>query len=149
MLCSKLDCQKDFGLIIFSRRIALRGEHAATTRRETCGTHGSLSSTLEGNVAIINFRGKVAARHVLAPSPLGTCVLPSGENYIASSISGKYDFPTKITTHVSLRVTFQSSCVVIFAANQIGDPQNRISEKYSPRLDQGSGGIRRPVHTAG
>ena len=37
----------------------------------------------------------------------------------------------KITTHVKLPVTSQSKCVVIFAANRIGDPRSRISQKYS------------------
>ena len=53
---------------------------------------------------------------------------------IRTSISEKYDLSTKVTTHVKLPVTSQSNCVVIFVANRIGDPQNRISEKYSLRL---------------
>ena len=40
---------------------------------------------------------------------IGTCYNP-----IAASISGKYDFPTKITTHASLPVTPQSNCRIIF-----------------------------------
>ena len=56
-------------------------------------------------------------------------------NLIAESISQKYDSSTKITTRLKLPVTSQSKCIVIFVANRIGDPRNRISEKYSPRLD--------------
>ena len=53
---------------------------------------------------------------------------------IAANNSEKYDYPTtKITTHVSLPVTSQINCVVIFVANPIGDPRNRVSRKYSPR----------------
>jgi hypothetical protein len=50
-----------------------------------------------------------------------------------TSISEKYDFAKKITTHVKFPVTSQSKCVVIFIANRIGDPRSRISPKYSPR----------------
>ena len=53
-------------------------------------------------------------------------------NLIAANISGKYDFSTKITTHAKLPVTSQSKCEVIFVASRIGDPRNRISQKYSP-----------------
>jgi hypothetical protein len=56
-------------------------------------------------------------------------------NFIRTSISEKYDLSTKVTTRVKLPVTSQSNCVVIFVANRIGDPRNRISEKYSPRLN--------------
>ena len=55
---------------------------------------------------------------------------------IRTSIFEKYDLSTKVTTRVKLPVTSQSNCVVIFVANRIGDPRNRISEKYSPRLDR-------------
>ena len=41
---------------------------------------------------------------------------------IAASISGKYEFSTKIATHVKFPVTFQSKGVVIFVENRIGDP---------------------------
>ena len=61
---------------------------------------------------------------------------------IRTSISEKYDFSMKITTRVKLSVTSQVNRVVIFVANRIGDPRNprnRISQKYSPRLDQGLG----------
>ena len=44
-------------------------------------------------------------------------------NLDASSVSGRWDYPTKITTHMSLPVTSQSNCVVIFVANRIGDPE--------------------------
>ena len=56
-------------------------------------------------------------------------------NLIASSISGKHDFPAKVTTHVQLPVTSQSNCIVIFVENGIGDPRNRVFQKYSPRLN--------------
>ena len=51
-------------------------------------------------------------------------------------------FSMKITTQVKLPVTSQVNRVVIFVA----DPQNRISQKYSPRLDSPSGllEMRRP-----
>ena len=51
---------------------------------------------------------------------------------IVASISGKYDFPTKITADVSIPVTSQSNCEVIFVADRIGDPQNRVFQRYSP-----------------
>ena len=57
-------------------------------------------------------------------------------NLIRTSISDKYDFSTKITTHVQLPVTSQCKCVVIFLANRTGDPRNRISPKYWPRLNR-------------
>ena len=56
-----------------------------------------------------------------------------GANLIRTRISEKYDLSTKVTTHVKLPVTSQSNCVVIFVANRT---RNRISEKYSPRLNQ-------------
>ena len=56
-------------------------------------------------------------------------------NFIRMSISEKHDFSTKITTHMKLLVTSHSNCVVIFVANRIVDPQNRISQTYSPRLN--------------
>ena len=60
-------------------------------------------------------------------------------NLIRMSISEKYDFSTKITTQMQLAVTSQSNCVVIFVANWIGDFRNRISPKYSPRLNRDLG----------
>ena len=33
---------------------------------------------------------------------------------------------SKCNTHVSLPVTSQRNCAVIFVANRIGDPQNRV-----------------------
>ena len=42
---------------------------------------------------------------------------------IRTNISGKYDFPTKITTHVKPPDTSRSNCVVIFVSNRIGDPK--------------------------
>ena len=48
-------------------------------------------------------------------------------------ISQKYNFSTKITTHVKLPATSQSKCAVIFFANRIENPRNRISGDYLPR----------------
>jgi len=71
-----------------------------------------------------------------------------GGNLIRTSLSEKYDFSTKITTHVNLPVTSQScvaifvenliehSCVAIFVENQIENPRNCISQKFSPRLNR-------------
>ena len=56
-------------------------------------------------------------------------------DFIQTSISGRYDFPTKITSHVKLAVTSQRNCLVIFVANRIGDPRNRVSQKHSSRLN--------------
>jgi len=56
-------------------------------------------------------------------------------DFIRTSIPEKYDFSPKFTTHVKLLVTSNRNCVVIVVANQIGDPRNRISHKYSPRSD--------------
>ena len=52
-----------------------------------------------------------------------------------TGISEKYDFSTRITTQLELLVTSYSNCVVNFVANLIGDPRNRIFQKYSLRLD--------------
>jgi len=57
-------------------------------------------------------------------------------NLIRTSIPEKYDFSTKITTHVQLPVTSQCNYVVISLANRNGYPRNDISQKYSPRLNQ-------------
>ena len=40
----------------------------------------------------------------------------SGRNLLAASVSQKYDFPTKITTHAKRPATSQSRSVVIFDA---------------------------------
>ena len=56
-------------------------------------------------------------------------------HFIRTSISEKCDFSTKITTQMQLAVTSQSNFVIIFVTNKIGDLRNRISQKYSPRLD--------------
>ena len=55
---------------------------------------------------------------------------------IAASISGRYDFPTKFTTHVSLPVTSQSNCIKTIVAERIGHPRNRVFQKYSPRCNR-------------
>ena len=70
------------------------------------------------------------------PFPLDSGHWTAHPNLVASSISGKYDFPTKITTRVSFSVTSQSNCVAICGVNRIGDPRNLVFQKHSPRLDR-------------
>jgi len=60
---------------------------------------------------------------------MGTVCVGARRELIAASVFQKYDFPTKIATHVKLLVTPQTKCVVIFVANRIGDPRNRSSGK--------------------
>ena len=65
----------------------------------------------------------------------GARAAASDQGFYRGEYFWRIRFPNEITKHVSLPVTSQSNCAAIFFANRIGDPRNRVCQKYSPRLD--------------